>query len=316
MCKPVYQTSDLPNGEFHLSGISLSICDVGDSDLEAVSALQHLHRIYLDGTNVTDSGVLAWVDSFKSLKVLSLERTSVSDAVLPALSGIERIFVQATRMTPEGITEATPRYPKLSILYEGSQNAVRKAAPTAVPESGFSLKFGPRCQVKSKVHISSQKPSTIEARISYRAELSFSSLWTVGLISEVRTATPNAVHAVGIEATEMEQVALWALGAERGLTMAGSTPLRKDIGPDKPFHLAGVSDTTRLRTFVDGRLVSDVPIAPYEFEGPHDLLVGFSGVVTYPEFAQRDCSFRGSLDEVRISSVARYSSDFTPLAST
>ena len=74
-------------------------------------------------------------------------------------------------------------------------------------------------------------------------------------------------------------------------------------------HVAGVYDGRNVRIFINGKLQPDAA----ETENPHkaspfDFIVGAdpNGQNKPHQF------FRGTIDEVRISKVARYQEDFTP----
>ncbi len=72
----------------------------------------------------------------------------------------------------------------------------------------------------------------------------------------------------------------------------------KNIKFDSITHIAGVWDGQQLLLFVDGKVVAS------------QLTQG--GVAARNEFAIASREFKGSIDEVRISNVARYTEDFTP----
>jgi hypothetical protein len=72
-----------------------------------------------------------------------------------------------------------------------------------------------------------------------------------------------------------------------------------------PIHIAGVRDGNDLRLYQDGKLVSNstATFAAASKNSPSFVTIGFSGGGTH---------FAGVIDEVRISKVVRYTSEFTP----
>jgi hypothetical protein len=82
------------------------------------------------------------------------------------------------------------------------------------------------------------------------------------------------------------------------------------VQPGRRSHLAAVWDGTQLRLFADGKPSPKAaqPIAPRAHTG--SSLLGAAG--TLEETAGKPFSLSGSLDEVRVSKVARYTADFTP----
>ncbi len=80
--------------------------------------------------------------------------------------------------------------------------------------------------------------------------------------------------------------------------------------PDKQVHIAGVFDGKNLTMFVDGKLQSrtGMTMAPHN-ASDFDFMIGADpdGDGNPQHF------FKGTIDEVRISKVARYKADFPPL---
>jgi hypothetical protein len=90
----------------------------------------------------------------------------------------------------------------------------------------------------------------------------------------------------------------WSHGATGGLS---STPI--DTGTW--FHLAGVREGTTWTIYIDGGASHMVTTSSVHNGSGQDLWVGGSGDA--PEY-----SFDGAIDQLRISNIARYTSDFTP----
>ncbi|MDX1944307.1 MAG: family 16 glycoside hydrolase [Pirellulaceae bacterium] len=75
--------------------------------------------------------------------------------------------------------------------------------------------------------------------------------------------------------------------------------------PGRLYRVAGVWDGTRLRLFVDGKEAKDLRASSASIGAPSAIL-GHWGRSSASE------GFRGQLDEVRISNVARYTADYVP----
>lgn len=80
------------------------------------------------------------------------------------------------------------------------------------------------------------------------------------------------------------------------------------LEPNRWYHLAGVYDGAEVRMYVDGHLIARAPGSGARRNNPLPTFVGAdvdgSGDLTSP--------FMGWMDEVRISSTARYIEDFAP----
>lgn len=81
------------------------------------------------------------------------------------------------------------------------------------------------------------------------------------------------------------------------------------LAPDKSLYLAGVTDRKQVMLFINGKKVSSIPADLDQFRpSTRPFLIGANpdakGGVTSP--------FVGRIDEVRISRVARYATDYTP----
>jgi len=73
-------------------------------------------------------------------------------------------------------------------------------------------------------------------------------------------------------------------------------------------HVAGVFDGATVRTFVDGRLVAEVPGKGKRTRNDLPLMIG----ADVDKEGRPDSLFDGWIDEVRVSKTARYSAPFTP----
>ena len=82
----------------------------------------------------------------------------------------------------------------------------------------------------------------------------------------------------------------------------------KKIQMNKWTHIAGVFDGSHAKLFVDGKMVNSMPARGVRTENQLPLYVGAD-----PDgFGNPSREFAGKIDEVRLSSTARYSVDFDP----
>jgi len=79
-----------------------------------------------------------------------------------------------------------------------------------------------------------------------------------------------------------------------------ATTIKAGLGSKRPHHLAGVSTGKEILLFVDGKLVERKNSNAESLQAAKNIVLGEN--------------WRGLIDEVRISKVARYDKDFTPLS--
>jgi hypothetical protein len=97
---------------------------------------------------------------------------------------------------------------------------------------------------------------------------------------------------------------------------SGSSSYTTMASPDyfnKWRHIAGVIHDRKLKLFIDGKLMNTNQ--SYIFEGNfcsgnHPLQIG-SGPVLYHQYHETNPNFQGEIDEIRQSSLARYTADFS-----
>jgi hypothetical protein len=85
--------------------------------------------------------------------------------------------------------------------------------------------------------------------------------------------------------------------------------MREPFTPRRSVHAAGIVDASTARFFVDGKLQRSVVLTANYRRGSESFMIGAtppldSGLMKHP--------FSGTIDELRLSKVARYSADFTP----
>ena len=102
----------------------------------------------------------------------------------------------------------------------------------------------------------------------------------------------------------------WVFNCRRGSTKDyDNLSTTVDVVPGQAAHLAAVADGREMRLYVQGKLAGRMPLTvPFEV-GDYPMVLG-GAKAERPDWDL----FDGLIDEVRISSTARYSGDFTPVA--
>src|SRR5262245_15743550 len=84
---------------------------------------------------------------------------------------------------------------------------------------------------------------------------------------------------------------------------------RENLALNRKLHVAGVIDGARIHLFIDGKLQQSGELrGPYQ-RGPYPFLIGANPPINP---AQQEMPISGIIDELRVSKVARYTTDFTP----
>lgn len=97
----------------NLKTLFLMSTSVGDKGMLHLKPLTRLQALYLDRTRITDEGVRYLSSAVSSIRLLSVDQTSVSDAAIPAIlrmPNLTRLFVRSSKMTDNGRAELA-KYP-------------------------------------------------------------------------------------------------------------------------------------------------------------------------------------------------------------
>jgi hypothetical protein len=124
--------------------VGMSQREITDAGLRHLAGLKDLEELDLQSARLTDEGV-AVLKNFRSLRVLNLNGrdayadpsiTDASVATLASLERLERLMIQNTRITPDGLKRLIelPRLKQLivssSAIPPESQEALQKAKPS------------------------------------------------------------------------------------------------------------------------------------------------------------------------------------------
>ncbi|HWA99866.1 MAG TPA: LamG-like jellyroll fold domain-containing protein, partial [Pirellulales bacterium] len=215
---------------------------------------------------------------------------NVTDDDLPIFYGtsISKVNLVGTKVTAAGVAKLQQALPNCNIIWHGAQGS----------SAGFALDFSP--ERKSYVEVPEWKydggtPLTVEAWVTPR------SLPTTDGVAAVNVLTNRSSggFVLGLSTTSQQ----WLFSIEGNNGIKGIQSKKAQAG--KQVHLAGVFADGRKRLYLDGILAGDDSVElPFKPSG-REVTIGSGAANGY---------FDGTIDEVRISSVARYSNDFTPQA--
>ncbi|TWU31350.1 Leucine Rich repeats (2 copies) [Novipirellula artificiosorum] len=226
------------------------------------------------------------------LEKLNLKGTSITDACIPhfeRLRALRWLKLTGTKLSAEGVSRIAAMLPECGIISEhgGSINGNPGDAPN------FALAFdGKTADVElTQIEHNPDGSFTIEATVA-RAE---SSAEQINILS---AEDSDGSIVMAILANGRPAVQMW----ER--TNVPQSEALSVVQPGTLTHIAGVFDDEVLRVFVDGKLEGTASIGK---------LAQPSSIFYLGKEFEHGQKFDGTIDEIRISSTARYSEDFTPV---
>ena len=293
----IRNVNELPVGAFRTIGVSFSGCtDFNDADLTRLKGLFLLKEVHLDGTQVTDAGVMPLIRSLPTLGLLNLERTAITDAAIKELSGIQRLYLRGTKVSDEAAAALAKSQPRLRMLHESTLNPPTANQLAAIESSGHALDFDEwsRVDLPISLTLESGKPATLEALVTLPAALYGSNM---KIVQGRYRAEINSYLGLRISPQGA------TVEFQKPDNSYGIIPFvqKSELPVAVPVHLAGVYDGKQHRVYVNGRLASSINDIPILAGGRLRFYLSESGG-----------GLRGTLDEVRISSTARYTTDFSP----
>jgi len=302
---PVRSRDQLPKDDFLVSGVSFANCRINDDDLLRLTELPNLALVSLDGTTVTDSGIAEWLTDSKRLRRLSLERTQASELCLRNSPEIDDLLVRKSKFTARGIAAWKHRWPNAFVLHESLSSA---ASETEQPSpSGSALAFYTNCHVDSNIEFPEDSALTFEAWILPSPKLGFNNSQVIRIHGDSELAKPHYTGGA-LHFDESRQIYFDSYGIRHDSVLS-SKHNRSDVYK-RPVHVAAISDRNDFRAYINGRLAGKQSVEPVLRAKTHLLHIGGGPSNDIPEKFQ----FYGVIDEVRISSIARYDSDFVPAA--
>ena len=116
--------------------LDLSGTDVGNADVQVVSGMKHLTRLYLQNTPVTDAD-LVHLKGLGRLEYLNLYGTGVTDRGLEHLASmkkLEALYLWQTQVSEEGARELQKRVPGLTVHQGGALAGADSTASLAAAD--------------------------------------------------------------------------------------------------------------------------------------------------------------------------------------
>ena len=337
---------DLPEGDIQLVTIDLADRPISDTDLARLDRLAHLTtlilnetpttddgiarlgefpnlvNIYLGGTHLTDIGLRLLAERYPKIRTLHAGETNITDAGIPTLLEWEDLL--EIHLEVPAVTDAS-----IEILESVRYLRRVSLAASGVTKEGVNRlhEAKPWCEIVSDFGIIAEPP--IEGAASLRFNginnhvdiptLRYDATHPITIEASVRREPPYHEYAELISngmTTDGPPCAVLNWNRESGwmfsiLTDQPRSASRPEPNP-APRRIAGVWDGERLSVYFDGKLVSRnaCKTTPNDERESGYFVIGaeqnLNGIDRYFHFL-------GVIDEVRISRIARYEDDYTPV---
>ena len=286
----VYRVADLPPHPFRVLGVSLNGTASDDSNVARLAQLSCCKQLYLAGCPITDDGLAPLLDKLP-LTDLDLENSKISNATLERLTRLTRLKLHGTMVTPSGTAKLRELNPQLQFV----DDEIAGHSPEG-PDTGFALRIDEGAWGDVPVFVDGVASLTVEAMILVPFELRSNSMFAVYGQSDQKIGR----FAINV----MLDSAATSIQRNTGAFTGGSLENSK-LPLNQLCHIASVADGPVCRTFLNGKLVWTLNEPARATAGRYRFSIGRSPTISGERF-------RGVIDEVRISSVARYTGDFTP----
>jgi serine/threonine protein kinase len=336
----------LPEAEFEVEILDLTGVAVTDADLTRIQGLRRLTLLNLNETPVGDVG-LSHLRDLPQLRGLYLSRTQVGDNGVKTLasrhSGIEILHAIDSHVSDDGLTSLVS-WPMLSELHLAELNLTDAAVETLTKLSRLKsvnlqqtrttrpgvdqLRTAlPGCLVQSDFGTFYPAPVAGAAALWFDGEGDYVDIPTLKYdgshpltieVSVRRHDPPDLAGAVISNALTWEGPAFASLDWGRTTGWHFSMKTDRVIGATfnepqpPPTQIAAVWDGRQLALYFDGHRVASLdapggPVAPADFG--HFVI----GAVQTRDRQHRFFGFKGIIDEVRLSKVARYTDHYQPV---
>jgi formylglycine-generating enzyme required for sulfatase activity/serine/threonine protein kinase len=182
--------------------------------------------------------------------------------------------------------------------------------PKSESPGGFALEFNGKDSYVDlpTLHYDGSHPTTIEATVK-----AYSSDFGV-VIGDVEMVPESKGVARAGSAIYFPSGAPKSRGAKGAYNITGTVAginlfTLEAAAPDRITHLAAIIDNSTARLFVNGKLQGTVALRGKYNPSPQSFLLG---VRSFADRTSLEAHYRGIIDEVRISKVARYTTDYVP----
>ncbi len=130
--------NDLLKVKEQIVHLNLADLPVSDDDLDIVAKFSHLEKLVLNGTKVTDDGVLK-LKNCTFLENLALTKTAVSEKSEPVISGLKKlknVYLNDSKIDPNTLKNWQTLYPSISFyMVEELNEKIKLSPPLLVNEN-------------------------------------------------------------------------------------------------------------------------------------------------------------------------------------
>ncbi|MFO0905522.1 MAG: protein kinase [Pirellulales bacterium] len=294
----VTRADALPQSAFNITAVSYRDCSIDDQDLTPLAKLPSLKHVFLDRTKVTDVGVQRLVKRAYALRTLTLNGTQVTKDLLLSLPPLETVSLRDVSMESAAMEAFSQAHPQVVLLPRlGLERPSRTEFAENVKPS-FAMRFDGESRVNLPLKRNANELTTIEAWVQVPAEI-FTSYGYVVVGRGVTSGGKSRVLGVNLHDRNLFR------GESRDANGANFfTPPGDRLPMERWMHLAAVFNGKELRFYANGELRGTRSLELPADNTSLDFAIG--------AFDKGDWPFVGLIDEVRISSIARYEGDFVP----
>jgi hypothetical protein len=286
----------LPASPFRLRLVDVNrLSGVNDAKLSTLRETQHLRFAYLSNTPITNTAV-SYLKGNRDLTELRLHATKVTDAVyehLLPLTGLRHLRIDQTSVSEATIRNIAQALPKCTIVWNGGiVPAVQTDGSMASSEGrNYALHFE-ECgegALFPALKLPETGPLTMELYLALPTQDYEAERTIIGCRYQFQLTTlqGDRLSLFGKNHASDDRLPIGKIYT------AAIAP--EAYQPDHLYHVACVRTATEFRLYLDGKCVAHAPSATLP-----------------PGRFQLALKTRGIFDEIHISSVARYTADFTP----
>ncbi|MFO0998785.1 MAG: SUMF1/EgtB/PvdO family nonheme iron enzyme [Planctomycetaceae bacterium] len=266
-----------------------------------------------------DPGISAQINAAGGL-VVENKATKASYTLMPGLNRLPNGDYELIVTAPDGLELTTSRFQLRR--FGGSVNATVTARPLNGAGAGSAARVEPKPLEMSDIAVDSSAPSENQA-IRFDGEKSYVSIPDLSRNGTV----PYTLEAWILPSYRDEDEAVIVISGEAVLQLGkgyrGFYPIESDIPvahdmpvktPQSWVHVAIVVELNEVRFYVNGKISHQLPRLNqagfrYRFRG---TWLGAHPNLSDPDSLGISYFFQGYLDEIRMSSVARYRDEFVP----
>jgi hypothetical protein len=136
--------------------IHLHLADmpVTDPDIEILTQFSSLEKVVLNGTKVTNQGILK-LGKLSKMEELSLTNTGITEAIEPIFSqcpSLRQIFITDTKIPENKVKQWQQKYPKITFNKLSMETLKIKLSPPLIVNESFIIKPGEEIALKHYIN--------------------------------------------------------------------------------------------------------------------------------------------------------------------